>query len=75
MAIAAKIAMIATTIINSMRVKPFWFFMMYPLGFEFCLYLHWRLRSSPLVGGRRLHARRMMHDPCQQFQSGLWGEK
>ena len=31
-AMAARMAMIATTIISSIRVKPCWFFMVYPLG-------------------------------------------
>src|SRR5688500_20343989 len=68
MAIAARIAMIATTIISSIRVKPFWFFMVYPLGL-WVAHVHWRQRSSPSVLGRRVRAMGTLHHPCQQIQT------
>src|SRR5688572_1614234 len=70
MAMAARIAMMATTIISSMRVKPCCFFMVYPLGvFDFTCPV---CRPSGPLGSRatlhvlgrirRLHAKGDMPD-------------
>jgi hypothetical protein len=55
MAIAARIAMIATTIISSIRVKPCIFFMVFPLGVFELHVPRWPDISGPLGSRATLH--------------------
>src|SRR5688572_19249391 len=52
---AARMAMMATTIISSMRVKPCCFFMVYPLGVIFEFHVPHGRRSGPLGSRAELH--------------------
>jgi hypothetical protein len=55
MAMAARIPMIATTIISSMRVKPFWILVI--CVFSDDLKICWRSWKKPAQSGAAVHAR------------------